>query len=178
VWELALFRSPFQLELRYRKQWRAGTGFTAAMAERTPCPACARVKYAIRTRPERLRISSGKTACGANPGQTHRRGWRLQAQSGFAAIGRAVPVPRNTLAPVPDADAKPAFCMHGINRKGLPAKTGKPFYLFRGGDGGNRSYRKLGFFRNLEGFAGKIQTIKPQRQLSACCVEKRRYVDL
>jgi len=111
---------------------------------------------AIRTRPERLRLSSGKTACGTKPGQTHRRGWRLQAPSGFAAIGRAVPVPRNTPAPVPDADAMPAFCMHGINRKGLPAKTGKPFYLFRGGDGGNRSYRKLGFFRNLEGFAGKI----------------------
>ena len=72
----------------------------------------------------------------------------------------------------------PAFCMHGLNRKGLPAKTGKPFYLFRGGDGGNRSYRKLELFRNLEGFTGKIQTIKPQRQLSACCVEKRRYVDL
>ncbi|WP_133250713.1 hypothetical protein [Janthinobacterium sp. 78] len=43
--ELALFRSPFQLELRYRKQWRAGTGFTAAMAERTCCPASVAVAF-------------------------------------------------------------------------------------------------------------------------------------
>jgi hypothetical protein len=92
--ELALFRISFHPGLRFRKQLRAGTGLTAAMAERTPCPACARVKYAIRTRPERLRLSSGKTACGTKSGQTHRRKWRLQAQSGFAAIGRAVPVPR------------------------------------------------------------------------------------
>ena len=38
-------------------------------------------------------LSLGKTACGAKPSQTNRRGLRLQAQPGFAAIGRAVLVP-------------------------------------------------------------------------------------
>ena len=45
------------------------------------------------TRPERLMLSLGKTVCGAKPSQTNRRGLRLQAQPGFAAIGRAVLVP-------------------------------------------------------------------------------------
>jgi hypothetical protein len=40
-----LFCSPFQLGLRFRKQWRAGTGFTAAMAERTCCPASVAVAF-------------------------------------------------------------------------------------------------------------------------------------
>jgi hypothetical protein len=45
VWELALFRIPFHLGLRFRKQLRAGTGFTIAMAERTCCPASVAVAF-------------------------------------------------------------------------------------------------------------------------------------
>jgi hypothetical protein len=97
----------------------------------------------------------GKTACGARPSQTNRRGLRLQAQPGFAAPScarrrprktpvpvpdadalpvpdaDALPVPDADALPVPDADALPALCMHGINKKGLPAKTGKPFLFIQ-----------------------------------------------
>ena len=65
----------------------------------------------MRTRPEPLRLSLGKTACGARASQTNRRGLRLQAQPGFAAPSCARRRPRKTPAPVPDADAMPALCM-------------------------------------------------------------------
>ena len=86
-------------------------------------------------------LSLGKTACGAKPIQTNRRGLRLQAQPGLRLSDELCSSPRKTPAPAPvlDADSMPALCMHGINKKGLPAKTGKPFYLFSGGDGGNRT---------------------------------------
>ena len=88
-------------------------------------------------------LSLGKTACGAKPIQTNRRGLRLQAQPGLRLSDELCSSPRKTPAPAPvlDADSMPALCMHGINKKGLPAKTGKPFYLFSGGDGGNRTER-------------------------------------
>lgn len=91
----------------------------------------ARVRSGICTQPEQLRLSLGKTACGAKASQTNRRGLRLQAQSGFAAPSCARRRPRKTPAPVPDADSTPAFCMHGINKKGFPAETGKPFLFIR-----------------------------------------------
>ena len=91
----------------------------------------------------------------------------LASATRFCGAELRSPKSRKTPAPVPGADALPVLCMHGINKKGLHAKTGKPFYLISGGDGGNRTYRKLRFLRHLEGFAGKMQTINPQRQLSA-----------
>lgn len=105
-------------------------------------------------------LSLGKTACDAKPSQKNRRGLRLQAQPGFAASSCARRRPRKTPAPVPDADATLAFCMHGINKKGLPTKTGQPFYLFSDGDGGNRTYRKPIFLRYFEAFAVKMQAIE------------------
>lgn len=126
-----------------------------------------RSKSAIRTQPEQLRLLLGKTACGARASQKNRRGLRLQAQPGFAAPSCARRSPAKPPRPCRTRRRRPrSACMEQIKRAS-PLKRGSPFYLFGGGDGGNRTYRKLRFFTHLEGFAGKMQTINAQLQLSA-----------
>jgi len=55
----------------------------------------------------------------------------LASATRFCGAELRSPKSRKTPAPVPDADALPAFGMHGINKKGLPAKTGKPFLFIQ-----------------------------------------------
>ena len=100
----------FQEQALYLSQFNAGCG-QRDQGARVRFAIGSELRSAIRTRPERLMLLLGKTACGARASQTNRGGLRLQAQPGFAAPSCARRRPRKTPAPVPDADALPAFCM-------------------------------------------------------------------
>ena len=67
-----------------------------------------------------------------------------------------------TPAPMPQAEAMPALRMHGINKKGLPVKAGKPFLLIQRCRGRESTLPYKRISRYLDGFASRMQTIPPQ----------------
>ena len=98
----------------------------------------ARLRAVIRMQPEQPMLSLDKATAAQELAGRIGEGCACKRNPVLRRRAAPAEVPQNPRARTGRGCAA-RVRMHGINEKGLPAKTGKPFYLFSGGDGGNRT---------------------------------------